>query len=692
MSLSPGATLGPYAILAELGHGGMGVVYTAHDPRLDRMVAIKVLPPDLTRDNTVKQRFFQEAKAASALDHPNICTIHEINGTDDGQRYLVMAYYEGDTLKRRIERGPLALDEAIDIAAQVGQGLVEAHGAGIVHRDIKSANLLIAKGGVVKILDFGLAKLVGAEGVTQTGTTVGTVAYMSPEQARGEEVDDRTDIWSLGVVLYEMLTGQQPFQGENLLAISNAIQQNSPPALTGDTSSQNGLVSRALHKSQLQRYQAVGDLLDELRTATAPATQAPDQPEVPTIAVLPFTNMSADPEQEYFSDGLTEEIIADLSKVHTLLVVSRTSVMPLKGTQKSPKTIGRELNARYLLEGSVRKAGNNLRITAQLIDAAADVHVWAEKYRGTLEDVFEIQEGVSRSIVDALKLTLTPEEQRDIAQRPIVDIQAYDCYLKARRDVMRMSEDSLGRSVRALQEGLARAGDNSLLYGVLGDAYFIYAHISLKVDEQAYLQQLDHIANKILALDPEAPQGHSLRGFLDFKQRHSVDSLVTNLKRALAVDPNDTFALWLLCFVYTKVGKTTAATRLVEKFLGTDPLNPLSHWTAGWVYSVEDIERALGPFRRAHQMDPEQTMLRYCLARALAFAEHVEEACALLAPMVDTPSHVWSSLGLVFMAALQADAAAFDRAATPELVGRSRWDETFSWLMAESYALIGRRE
>ena len=273
MSLSPGTTLGPYQIRAQLGHGGMGVVYTAHDPRLDRQVAIKVLPPDLTRDDTAKQRFLQEAKAASALDHQNICTIYEINETEDGQLYLVMAHYEGETLKERIERGPLVLDDAVDIATQVGRGLAEAHGARIVHRDVKPANLQIAKGGVVKILDFGLAKLAGTEGMTQTGTTVGTVAYMSPEQARGEDVDHRTDIWSLGVVLYEMLAKQPPFRGDNLLAISGAIQQDPPPTLTGDSSSLNGVVSRALDKRQDQRYQAVTDLLKELQaSSTTPAT------------------------------------------------------------------------------------------------------------------------------------------------------------------------------------------------------------------------------------------------------------------------------------------------------------------------------------------------------------------------------------------------------------------------------------
>ena len=233
MSLSPGTQLGPYEIVSQLGQGGMGVVYEARDPRLDRHVAIKLLPPDLTRDDTAKQRFLQEAKAASALDHPNICTIHEINETDDGQLYLVMAHYEGETLKERIARGPVELDDAIDIATQVGEGLAEAHKAGIVHRDIKPANLLVTKTGTAKILDFGLAKLAGTEGVTQTGTTVGTVAYMSPEQARGQEVDHRTDIWSLGVVLYEMLAGTPPFRGENLAAVVHAILERDQPSLGG---------------------------------------------------------------------------------------------------------------------------------------------------------------------------------------------------------------------------------------------------------------------------------------------------------------------------------------------------------------------------------------------------------------------------------------------------------------------------
>ena len=287
MSLTAGSQIGPYTLRAELGHGGMGVVYTTHDPRLDRQVAIKVLPPDLTRDDTAKQRFLQEAKAASALDHPNICTIYEINETADGQLYLVMAYYEGETLKERIDRGALQVDDAVDIATQVGRGLAEAHGAGIVHRDIKPANLLIAKGCIVKILDFGLAKLAGVEGVTQTATAVGTVAYMSPEQARGEEVDHRTDIWSLGVVLYEMLSGQPPFQGQNLLSLADAIRSREPERVTGGASPLNPTLSRVLSKDVSQRYQSVADLLADLRSGTTtPATVVTpsSKPDIPSIA------------------------------------------------------------------------------------------------------------------------------------------------------------------------------------------------------------------------------------------------------------------------------------------------------------------------------------------------------------------------------------------------------------------------
>ena len=470
MSLAPGAQLGPYTITAELGRGGMGVVYTAQDPRLKRQVAIKLLPPDLTRDETAKQRFLQEAQAASALDHPNICTIYEINETADGQLYLVMTYYDGETLKAQIERGPLALDEAVDVATQVGHGLAKAHAAGIVHRDIKPANLMVIADGTVKILDFGLAKLAGAEGVTQTGTTVGTVAYMSPEQARGEEVDHRTDIWSLGVVLYEMLSGQPPFQGDNLLAISSAIQGSQPATLTGPSSLVNHVVDRALEKNQMTRFHAVAALVDALRAARRQTAESSRASELPSIAVLPFANMSGDPEQEYFSDGIAEDLITDLSKISGLFVIARNTAFSFKGQRYDVGQIGHQLGVAHVLEGSVRKAGNRVRINAQLIDTSTGGHVWADRYDGSLEDIFALQDEITEKIVSELQVQLTVQERARPRHRVTDNVQAYETYLRGRAELYRYDPEGTLEGMRLLRRAIELDPSFATAYATLSGA------------------------------------------------------------------------------------------------------------------------------------------------------------------------------------------------------------------------------
>ena len=419
MSLAPGTTLGPYTIVSQLGSGGMGVVYTAHDPRLDRHVAIKMLPPDLTRDEIAKQRFLQEAKAASALDHLNICTIYEINETPDGQLYLVMAHYDGETLKERIARGPLGFDDALDTAIQVGQGLAEAHGAGIVHRDIKPANLIVTTDGTVKILDFGLAKLMGFESITGSAATLGTVAYMSPEQAQGRDVDGRTDIWALGAVLYEMVTGQIPFQGENLLAIAHAIQHRHPAPLSalrsGTPAQLERVVSRTLAKSLEVRYQTAAEVLADLQTLSAVSGDAgivpsAGQQTVPSIAVLPFADMSPQKDQDYFCEGMAEEIINALTNLDGLHVSARTSSFKFKGQALDATEIGTQLRVSSILEGSVRKAGDRLRITAQLINVSDGFHLWSERYDRDMEDVFAVQDDIARTVVEKLKVKLLGAE------------------------------------------------------------------------------------------------------------------------------------------------------------------------------------------------------------------------------------------------------------------------------------------
>ena len=523
----------------------MGVVYLAHDPRLDRHVAIKLLPLDLTRDETAKQRFLQEAKAASALDHLNICTIFEINETPDGQLYLVMAHYEGETLKERIARGPLELDDAIDVATQVGQGLAEAHGAGIVHRDIKPANLLVTKTGVVKILDFGLAKLAGTEGVTQTGTTVGTVSYMSPEQARGQQVDHRTDIWSLGVVLYEMLAGTPPFQGENLLSLSNAILESEQSSLTGKSSSAQGVITHALHKDRGRRYQAVSDLLGELRklqsSPDSPTVVAPAQLNVPSIAVLPFANMSADPEQEYFCDGLAEELIDALARLEGLRVVSRTSSFQFRGTGHDLREICDKLTVNTVLEGSVRKVGNRLRINAQLINAEDGYHLWSERYDRTMDDVFAVQDEIAQSVVEKLKVKLLGAADAPLVKRPTDNLEAYNLVLQGRYYTVRATAAALEKGLACFTQALALEPAYAQAQAGIALAHALRAIVSLATPHTV-MPDAKEAALKALALDETVADAHFSLGYVLHYYEWDWAGAERAYRRALELNPGDAFA------------------------------------------------------------------------------------------------------------------------------------------------------
>jgi len=455
--------IGRYEICSQLGAGGMGEVYLANDTKLDRKVALKILPTNVVETDSDPnsdrvRRFVQEAKAASALNHPNILTIYEVDEIDS-EHFIATEYVDGETLRDRIRFTPLTAGEAIDITIQIASALSATHAVGIIHRDIKPDNVMLRRDGIVKVLDFGLAKLsrerpptTQANSLAPTqnmintavGVVMGTAHYMSPEQARGFEVDARTDIWSLGCVLYEIITGRQPFGGSTALDIMSGIVQNEPEPLTqhlpDGPRELDRIVSRALRKDREERYQTIKDFLIDLKdlkrqlefsTHTSGAVVAEQVPEK-SIAVLYFDNMNSESESDYFCAGMTEDIITDLSRIKELKVVSRTDVLPFRAKEVNTRQVGEALRVNYILEGSVRKAGNRIRITAQLLSVRDGYHLWAERFDRMIEDIFDLQNEVSQKIVDALKISLSDSERQALTQKPTDDLRAYDFYMRGR--------------------------------------------------------------------------------------------------------------------------------------------------------------------------------------------------------------------------------------------------------------------
>jgi serine/threonine protein kinase len=438
-----GQSLSHFKITAKLGKGGMGEVYLAEDSKLKRKVALKVLPPEMADDPDRLSRFQREAETIASLSHPNIVTIFSVEETE-GVHFLTMERVVGRSIDELLPEGGFALDRFLALAIPIADAMASAHEQGIIHRDLKPANVMVTEDGErVKVLDFGLAKLTSSRGaaddlgelptLTQTreGMVMGTPHYMSPEQAKGEVVDHRSDIFSFGVMLFEMATGEKPFEGTSAIELLSAVLRDQPPPLTTThpelPDSLDSLVQRCLEKNPDRRYQTAREVLNDLRGMPTESesgqrpfsTARQASADTKSIVVLPFANLSPDPDTEYFSDGLTDEIITDLSQVQALRVISRSSAMRLKGDERGLAAIGRDLACRYVLEGSVRRAANSLRITARLVDAPDDVQLWADKYGGTLDDVFDIQERVSRSIVDALERRPRPGELPPSAERDL---------------------------------------------------------------------------------------------------------------------------------------------------------------------------------------------------------------------------------------------------------------------------------
>ena len=733
-----GETISHYKIVEKLGEGGMGEVYKAEDTRLKRILALKFLPARLTDDPEARIRFVQEAQAASALDHSNICTIYDIKETDAGQTYIVMACYEGGGLDDLLKRGPLPFDKALETAIQVAGGLSRAHEEGIVHRDIKPANIIFTERGEAKIVDFGIAKLAGGTKLTRTGSTLGTFAYMSPEQARGDEVDHRSDIWSLGVVLFEMVTGKLPFEAEYQAALLYSIINDEPkPAgevLEDIPAELEAAIVRALEKNPEKRYQSAEEMLCDLKVVKktitketaavtagngrkkrlnkavlfasiaavlvvifslfilflwprgelepsetdeaepAETTQLPISEEEaetveierqrPSIAVLAFENMSPDPDQDFFCDGISEEIINRLANVEGLKVIARSSSFQFKGERIDVSEIGRQLNVSTVLEGSVRKSGNSLRIVAQLIDVSDNSHMWSDSFDRELKDIFSVQDEISLAIVDVLKVKLLGAERARLLKRSTDDVEAHNLYLRGLHYWNQRTGQGLLTAIDYFQRAIDRDPNYALAYVGLADCYNLLdiyhdspayetsskakaaairaleidgtlaeAHTSLAYAISRFdwdLAAAESEFKSALELNPNYATGHFWYGeILTIVGRN--DESIAAMKRALELDPISQIINTMLGWAYWNAGHDNLAISHLQKTIELNPDFSAAYHILGYIYyQLGQYEKAIQPIEKAVELSARNGRLLSALAAAYAKAGRYEDAIVIL--------------------------------------------------------------
>ncbi len=662
-----GQIVSHYRILEQVGGGGMGVVYKAEDIRLKRTVALKFLPPDFTLDPEAKERFANEAQTASALQHTNICVIHDIDETPEGRMFIVMEYYGHDTLKKKVEHGPLPTAEAVDIATQIAGGLAKAHAHGIVHRDIKPANIIITTDGIAKILDFGIAKLRGQMRLTRTGTTLGTVAYMSPEQARGEAVDQRSDIWSLGVVLYEMVTGRLPFRGDFDQGVIYSILNIVPEPLTSinpDLPIQlDSIVSKALEKDPVERYSSFQEMIDDLAglkkgppgSIAATPTPAPKRTvftrtlrwigpvavvcigfaaylfsgrglpwggeedaarqgsRTNSITVLPLKDYSPDRDQAFFCNGIADEIVSALSQIPELRIVSGTRAFALQEKEMDIREAGKLLGVVSVLEGSVRKAGQQLRITLQLVNVDDGSQTWTQTYDRTMTDVIGVQEDIARSVAAALQITLAPQIAEKMLPRQTKNAEAYEYFLRGtylvKLYLVSYREQDIQSAMRMFERAIALDSTYANAYGGLAWAYehrYVYGRHRNPADRE----QVVRATRRGYELDPNSAALNAGMGYVTCMMG-DFDRAYTFIKKANAIDPHSLWVNHLTGEFLWAVGLDDRAATFFLKAIERDPYYLLALGElAGCYESVGDLGGAALYYQKTLALSPDDRVYK----------------------------------------------------------------------------------
>jgi serine/threonine protein kinase/Tfp pilus assembly protein PilF len=632
-----------YRILREVGRGGMGVVYEAEDLKLHRIVALKFLPEDLTASEDDIARFQQEAEAISALNHTHIATIYDIDEAE-GRKFLTLEFLSGGTLKSKVKQfladgNEIPIGDVLEYGIQIAEGLAHAHRQGIIHRDIKTDNVMLTSEGSVKLTDFGLAKLKGKAQITRAGSTLGTAAYVSPEQLRSEDTDRRSDLFSLGVVLYELLTGHLPFRGEHESALTYSIAHEDPTPV--DQFRKNvplplvKVIHRCLEKDKTKRYQDADAIASDLREArkgmasqgqtaagrsrlpwiAAGATIAvaaalyfflpssrPGAVNGKSIAVLPFTNMSGNAEDEYFSDGVTEDILTQLSKISDLNVISRTSVMQYKGTKKTIREIGKELNVGVILEGSIRRAGDQVRIVAQLIDATNDRHIWAETYDKEFKQIFAVQSEVAQKIAGALQAKLSSSEKERIEIRPTSNTEAYTDYLKGRHHWNKRRADDLRMALDYFNKAVEKDPSYATAYVALAETYALLPEYAGAADSEMFARA-EEAATKALALDPSMGEAHAVFGLL-YVNRWDYAGGEAEFRKALELSPGipSTHQWYSLCLTFQ--GKLQEGLAEMSRAHDLDPLSLVINADIAFdLIFLKDYDRAIDQFKKTLELD-----------------------------------------------------------------------------------------